>query len=147
MIEAFSDGACRGNPGEGGWGVVIRDDAGERELSGYSAQTTNNQMELTAAIEALRAIPAGAEVRLVTDSRYVVDGITSWIHGWIRRDWRKADKKPVLNKELWQALHLEAQRRSVSWEWVRGHAGHPENERCDELANEAIDRRSGPLAR
>ncbi|MEM7263578.1 MAG: ribonuclease HI [Planctomycetota bacterium] len=143
MIEVYTDGACRGNPGEGGYGVVIQDEGGEHEFSGYDASTTNNRMELTAAIEGLKATPTGETVRVTTDSKYVVDGITSWIHGWIRRGWKKADKSPVLNQELWQALHAETQARKVEWRWVKGHAGHLENERCDQLANEAMDRRAG----
>ena len=140
MIELFTDGACRGNPGPGAWAAIIRSDGRTRELSGFEVRTTNNRMELTAAIEALAALPAGAEAVLRSDSRYVIDGITQWVPGWKRRNWRKSDGKPVLNQELWQRLVAEAERRRVTWSWVEGHSGHPENERCDALANEVIDR-------
>ena len=140
MIEVFTDGACRGNPGPGGWAAVVRESGDERELSGFDPSTTNNRMELTAAIEALASLPEGAEVRLTSDSRYVIDGITKWVIGWKRKNWRKSDGKPVLNQELWQRLDSENGRRKVTWAWVEGHTGHPENERCDELANIAIDR-------
>lgn len=139
QVELFTDGACRGNPGPGGWAAIIRDGDGERHLSGYDPQTTNNRMELTAALEGLRATPVGTEVRVITDSRYLVDGMTRWLAGWVRRGWRKSDKKPVLNRELWQRLAEEAGARSVAWMWVEGHAGHPENELADRLANDAID--------
>ena len=140
MIEVFTDGACRGNPGPGGWAAVIREAGETRELAGFDPKTTNNRMELTAAIEALASLPAGATARVVSDSRYVIDGITKWVHGWQRRNWRKADGKPVLNQEFWQRLVAETGSRTVTWEWVEGHTGHPENERCDELANQQIDR-------
>ncbi len=139
MIEVFTDGACRGNPGPGGWAAVIRDQDGERELAGFSADTTNNRMELTAAIESLASLPEGAAAKVVSDSRYVIDGITKWVTGWKRRNWRKSDGKPVLNLELWQRLVAETESRTVTWHWVEGHTGHPENERCDQLANELID--------
>ncbi|MFN0059064.1 MAG: ribonuclease HI [Planctomycetota bacterium] len=140
-IEVFTDGACRGNPGPGAWAAIVRvTDAPERELSGFEAATTNNRMELSAAIEGLAATPPGSVIRLSTDSRYVVDGMTQWVAGWIRRGWRKADRSPVLNQELWQRLVAEAGKRKVEWAWVEGHAGHPENERCDVLANLEIDR-------
>lgn len=142
MIEVFTDGACRGNPGPGAWAAIVRDGEGSRELSGFDPETTNNRMELTAAIEALAAIPDGAEAVVRSDSRYVVDGMTQWVAGWRRRNWRKSDGKPVLNQELWQRLVAEAERRRIAWKWVEGHAGHPENERCDALANEVIDRHS-----
>ena len=140
MIEVFTDGACRGNPGPGGWAAVVREAGDERELSGFDAQTTNNRMELTAAIEALASLPEGAEAKVTSDSRYVIDGITKWVIGWKRKNWRKSDGKPVLNQELWQRLDAEVARRKVAWAWVEGHTGHPENERCDELANIEIDR-------
>ena len=140
MIEVFTDGACRGNPGPGGWAAVIRDENGERELSGFDRETTNNRMELSAAIEALASLPEGATARVTSDSRYVIDGITKWVVGWKRKNWRKADGKPVLNLELWQKLVAEVDTRKVTWSWVEGHTGHPENERCDQLANEEIDR-------
>ena len=140
LVEAFTDGACSGNPGPGGWGVVLRlrsdgpNDGAMRELSGGEALTTNNRMELTAAISALDAIKDGSTVDLYTDSSYVKDGISGWIQGWKRNGWRTADKKPVKNAELWQALDAARQRHNVTWHWVKGHAGHPENERADELA-------------
>lgn len=137
VVEAFTDGACKGNPGPGGWGVVLRAGTKERELSGGEPETTNNRMELTAAIEALNALKRPCRVKLSTDSRYVMDGLTKWIHGWRRNGWRTADKKPVKNAELWQALVEAAARHRVEWEWVKGHAGHPENERADKLASDA----------
>ena len=135
----YTDGACRGNPGPGGWGVIV-EHAGERqELYGGDRSTTNNRMELTAAIRGLGETAEGSRVRVVSDSRYVIDGITKWVKGWIKRGWKKADKKPVLNQELWQELVALTNVREVSWEWVEGHTGHPENERADELANAGID--------
>ncbi|HEY5791171.1 MAG TPA: ribonuclease HI [Gammaproteobacteria bacterium] len=139
-VEIFTDGACRGNPGPGGWGVVLRSGGHERELSGAEAQTTNNRMELTAAIEALRALKRACRVELTTDSQYVRQGITAWLPNWRKRDWKTSDRKPVKNVDLWQALEREAARHQVSWHWVRGHSGHAENERADRLANLAIDR-------
>lgn len=139
-VEVFTDGACRGNPGPGGWGALLRTRGHEKRLSGATAETTNNRMELTAAIEALRALKRPCVVELTTDSQYVRQGITSWITNWKRRGWKTSDRKPVKNVDLWQALDLEAARHEVSWHWVRGHSGHPENELADQLANEAIDR-------
>ena len=139
-VEVFTDGACRGNPGPGGWGALLRTRGHEKRLSGATAETTNNRMELTAAIEALRALKRPCVVELTTDSQYVRQGITSWITNWKRRGWKTSDRKPVKNVDLWQALDLEAARHKVSWHWVRGHSGHPENELADQLANEAIDR-------
>ena len=136
-VEIFTDGACKGNPGPGGWGAVIRSGVNEKELSGGEPLTTNNRMELTAAIEALNALKRPCSVRLSTDSRYVMDGLTKWIHGWQRNGWRTADKKPVKNAELWQALLAATARHTIKWEWVKGHAGHPENERADTLASNA----------
>lgn len=133
-VEIFTDGACKGNPGPGGWGVVLRSNGNERELSGGEALTTNNRMELMAAIEALNALKRPCHVQLWTDSNYVRDGITKWIHGWRRNGWRTADKKPVKNAELWQALLEAAERHRIDWHWVKAHAGHPENERADALA-------------
>jgi ribonuclease HI len=137
LVEMFTDGACKGNPGPGGWGVVIRSGSHEKELSGGEPTTTNNRMELTAAIEGLKALTRPCRVKLMTDSRYVMDGLTKWIHGWLKNGWRTADKKPVKNAELWQALLAAAEPHRVEWEWVKGHAGHPENERADRLASDA----------
>jgi ribonuclease HI len=138
-VEVYADGACRGNPGPGGWGVLLRSGGRERELHGGEPATTNNRMELTAVIRALESLKARARVRLYTDSQYVQKGITAWIHDWKRRGWRTADKKPVKNIDLWKRLDEVAQGHEVEWHWVRGHAGHPENERADALANKGID--------
>jgi len=139
-VEIYTDGACRGNPGPGGWGALLRSDDREREISGAEADTTNNRMELTAAIEALRALKKPCRVALTTDSQYVRLGITEWLVNWRRRGWKTSNRKPVKNVDLWQALDREAARHEVSWHWVRGHSGHPENERADALATAAIDR-------
>ena len=133
-VEIFTDGACKGNPGPGGWGAILRFGDKERELSGGESPTTNNRMELMAAIEALKALKRPCHVQLTTDSNYVRDGITKWIHAWRRNGWRTSDKKPVKNAELWQALIEAAEPHRIDWHWVRGHAGHPENERADALA-------------
>lgn len=138
-LYAFTDGACSGNPGPGGWGVLMQARDGgavtrERELSGGEAATTNNRMELMAAISALEALTRPAAVIVVTDSAYVKNGVTTWIHGWRRNGWRTADGKPVKNVELWQRLAAAAERHKVEWRWIKGHAGHPENERADALA-------------
>ena len=133
-VEIFTDGACKGNPGPGGWGAILRSNGKERELSGGEAPTTNNRMELMAAIEALNALKKPCRVQLYTDSNYVRDGITKWIHGWRRNGWKTADKKPVKNAELWQALLEASAPHRIDWHWVKGHAGHPENERADALA-------------
>jgi ribonuclease HI len=138
-IIAYTDGACSGNPGPGGWGVVLqalRGDAiaKERTLQGGEAETTNNRMELLAAISALETLERAAEITIVTDSAYVKDGVTTWIHGWKRNGWMTSGKKPVKNLDLWQRLDAAQARHKVTWEWVKGHAGHPENERADELA-------------
>jgi len=138
-VEVYADGACRGNPGPGGWGVLLRQGGRERELHGGEALTTNNRMELTAVIRALEALEPGATVRVYTDSQYVQKGISGWIHDWKRRGWRTADKKPVKNQDLWLRLDELARGHAVEWHWVRGHAGHPENERADALANLGID--------
>jgi len=130
----FTDGACKGNPGPGGWGVVIRAGAREKELSGGESPTTNNRMELLAAIEGLKALTRPCRVRLYTDSIYVRDGITRWVHGWQRNGWRTADRKPVKNAELWQELIDAAAPHRVEWHWVKGHSGHAENDRADALA-------------
>ncbi|MDH7971660.1 ribonuclease HI [Sphingomonas sp. AR_OL41] len=142
-VEIFTDGACKGNPGPGGWGVVIRSGTTERELSGGEKLTTNNRMEMTAAIEGLNALKRPCHVTLSTDSRYVMDGLTKWIKGWQRNGWRTADKKPVKNAELWQALLEAAKPHRIDWQWVKGHAGHPENERADRLASNAADAARG----
>lgn len=138
MVEAFTDGACKGNPGPGGWGVLLRDAAGERELFGGELQTTNNRMEMTAVIAALAAVAEGSVVRLHTDSQYVQKGITEWIHSWKRRGWKTADNKPVKNLDLWQRMDALAARHRVEWVWVKGHAGHDGNERADRLANRGV---------
>lgn len=138
-VEIATDGACKGNPGPGGWGALIRSGVHEKELSGGEALTTNNRMELMAAIEALNALKRPCAVTLSTDSRYVMDGLTKWIHGWKRNGWRTADKKPVKNAELWQALLAAAERHQIEWKWVKGHAGHPDNERADKLASDAAE--------
>ena len=136
-VEIATDGACKGNPGPGGWGALIRFGTAERELSGGERVTTNNRMELTAAIEALNALTRPCAVTLSTDSRYVMDGLTKWIHGWRRNGWRTADRKPVKNAELWQALVTAAERHRVTWKWVKGHAGHPDPARADKRARAA----------
>lgn len=140
---AYTDGACSGNPGPGGWGVVLLAKDGktvlkERTLNGGDGETTNNRMELMAAIAALEALGRGTAITVVTDSQYVKNGVTSWIHGWKKNGWKTAAKKPVKNVELWQRLDAAQARHAVSWEWVKGHAGHPENERADELAREGM---------
>ncbi|MCH4891639.1 ribonuclease HI [Sphingomonas sp. SFZ2018-12] len=137
LVEIATDGACKGNPGPGGWGAILRFGDKERELSGGEPLTTNNRMELMAAIEALRALNKPCRVKLTTDSRYVMDGLTKWIHGWRRNGWRTADRKPVKNAELWQQLLAVAEPHRVEWQWVKGHAGHPDNDRADRLASDA----------
>jgi len=138
FVEIATDGACKGNPGPGGWGAVLCQGGKELELSGHAAQTTNNRMEMTAAIMALRALKKPCKVRLSTDSKYVMDGITKWVFGWQRNGWRTADRKPVKNGDLWMELIEAARPHKIEWKWVKGHAGHAENERCDALANAAI---------
>jgi ribonuclease HI len=137
-VEIFTDGACSGNPGPGGWAAILRYRGAEKELSGADLATTNNRMELTAAIAGLEALKRPSRVRLYSDSQYLRDGISKWIHGWKARGWRTADKKPVKNIDLWQRLDAAAAPHQVAWEWVRGHSGHPENERADALARAAI---------
>jgi ribonuclease HI len=141
--EAYADGACRGNPGPGGWGVLLRDEGRERELHGGEPATTNNRMELTAVIRALEATAPQRPLRLYTDSQYVQKGITEWIHDWKRRGWRTADRKPVKNRDLWERLDALAHGRPLEWHWVRGHAGHEGNERADALANRGADDAGG----
>lgn len=138
-VEMFTDGACRGNPGPGGWGVLVRSGEREKELSGGEPLTTNNRMELLAAIRGLEALKRPCHVTLHTDSTYVRDGITKWIHNWRRNGWRTSDKKPVKNAELWQELCAAAERHRIDWRWVKGHSGHPENDRVDALACAAAD--------
>lgn len=145
-VEIFTDGACLGNPGPGGWGVVLRWNAVEKELSGGDPETTNNRMELTAAIEGLASLKRAADVRLYTDSTYVRDGITKWIHRWKQNGWKTADRKPVKNADLWLRLDNALHRHRVEWHWVKGHSGHPENERADKLAGEAA-KKAQSLAR
>ena len=137
LVEIATDGACKGNPGRGGWGVLIRMGVREKELSGGEKLTTNNRMELMAAIEGLNALKRPCRVTLSTDSRYVMDGLTKWIHGWRKNGWKTSDKKPVKNADLWQALIDAAAPHRVEWMWVKGHAGHPDNERADKLASDA----------
>jgi ribonuclease HI len=136
-IRIWCDGSCAPNPGPGGWGAIVERDGRRLEFSGASARSTNNIMEMTAAIEALKRTPAGSSVHITTDSRYLMDGITRWLPGWKRKNWRKADGHPVLNRSFWQSLDTLLAQRRATWSWVPGHSGHPENERCDRLANEA----------
>ena len=142
-VEIFTDGACRGNPGPGGWAAILRYRGVEKELTGYDPDTTNNRMEMMAAIGGLEALKRPCRVRLYSDSQYLRDGITKWINGWKRRGWRTADKQPVKNVDLWQRLDAASARHVVTWEWVRGHAGHPENERADALARARIAEAAG----
>ena len=138
-VYAFTDGACRGNPGKGGWGVLLRYGSKEKRLCGGELQTTNNRMELLAAIMALETLTRPCEIVITTDSQYVRQGITEWIHQWIKRGWRTASKSPVKNADLWQRLQAATQSHQVTWEWVKGHSGHVENEIADQLANQGID--------
>ena len=138
VVEIFCDGACSGNPGPGGWGTILRFNGTEKELSGGERETTNNRMELTAAIEGLAALKRPCRVVLTTDSQYLVKGMTEWMNGWIRKGWVNSKKEPVLNRDLWERLNELAGQHSVEWRWVKGHNGHAENERCDELARQAI---------
>jgi ribonuclease HI len=138
-VEIFTDGACRGNPGPGGWGALLRYQGKERELFGGEAHTTNNRMELRAAIEGLRALKEACTVTVTTDSVYVKNGITTWLEGWKKKNWKTAARKPVKNVDLWQELDEENQRHQVVWHWVKGHSGHRENEIADQLANRGID--------
>jgi ribonuclease HI len=137
-VTIYTDGACSGNPGPGGWGALLRYGTHEKEISGGEPQTTNNRMELTAALKALQALTRPCQVAFYTDSEYVRNGITEWISNWKRRGWKTAGKKPVKNQDLWKALDTAIQAHQITWHWVRGHAGHPENERVDQLARAAI---------
>ena len=139
QLEIFTDGACKGNPGPGGWGAVIRYGKHEKEISGGDPDTTNNRMELSATIQALKILIEPCEVKLHTDNRYVIDGITKWIHGWQRNGWKNASKQPVSNVDLWHDLIEATARHQVEWIWVKGHNGHPENERADRLASDAAE--------
>jgi ribonuclease HI len=139
IVEIHTDGACRGNPGPGGWGAILNYDGNEKCLSGAEADTTNNRMELLAAIHGLEALKRGCKVRLVTDSQYVRNGITQWMANWKRNNWRTAGRAPVKNVDLWKRLDAAASRHDIDWVWVKGHSGHPENERADALARDAID--------
>lgn len=139
-VIAYTDGACRGNPGPGGWGVSLRYGAHLKELCGGEAPTTNNRMELMAAISALESLREACAVTLHTDSKYVLQGLTEWLPGWKKRGWQTADKKPVKNQDLWQRLDAAAARHTVDWRWVKGHAGDPGNERADQLANQGLER-------
>jgi ribonuclease HI len=140
-VLLFTDGACSGNPGPGGWAAILRSGAHEIEISGGHKATTNNRMELMAVIEGLRKLKRGVSVTIYTDSRYVMDGAAKWLHAWKKRDWRTADRKPVKNADLWRMLDDEMARHQIAWHWVAGHSGHPENERADQLARDAIPRR------
>lgn len=133
-VELFTDGACSGNPGPGGWGAILRYGKTEKELSGHEKETTNNRMEMTAVIEGLKALKSSCNVHIHTDSKYVIQGMQEWLPGWKARGWKTADKKPVKNVDLWQALEAQCDRHEVRWHWVKGHNGHPENERADALA-------------
>jgi len=137
-VDIYTDGACSGNPGPGGWGAILRYNGTEKELFGGEAATTNNRMEMTAVIEALRALKRPLAVRVHTDSQYVQKGISEWIHGWKKRGWKTADRKPVKNEDLWRALDALAAQHRIEWHWVKGHAGHAENERADALARRGV---------
>jgi ribonuclease HI len=141
-VEIYTDGACKGNPGPGGWGVLLRMGRHEKELSGGAPETTNNRMEMTAVLMALQALTAPCEAVIHTDSRYVIDGMTKWIFGWQKRGWVNASKEPVKNRDLWEQLVAAAARHRISWQWVKGHDGHPENERVDQLASLAAQAQS-----
>ncbi len=145
LVEIFSDGACSGNPGPGGFGTILRSGQHEKELSGFEAETTNNRMELLGAITGLEALKRPCQVRLVTDSQYVVKGMTEWIAGWQKKGWKNSKKEEVANRDLWERLLSAAKQHSVDWVWVKGHAGHEENERCDELARLEISKASAKL--
>jgi len=143
QVEIFTDGACRGNPGPGGWGVLLRFNGSEKTLKGSEADTTNNRMELMAAISGLESLKEPCEVKLTTDSKYVLQGLTEWLPNWKKRNWKTAAKKPVKNVDLWQRLDAAAQAHNIDWHWVKGHSGHRENEMVDQLANDAVDEMLG----
>ena len=145
QVEIFSDGACSGNPGPGGYGTILRSGGHVKELSGYAAETTNNRMELLGAIAGLEALKRPCQVRLTTDSQYLVKGMTEWIEGWQKKGWKNSGKKDVANRDLWERLLNLAETHRIEWVWVKGHAGHPENERCDELARLAISQASDSI--
>jgi ribonuclease HI len=142
FVEIFSDGACSGNPGPGGYGTILRSGNHEKELSGFAPETTNNRMELLGAISGLEALKRSCSVRVVTDSQYLVKGMTEWISGWQKKNWKNSKKEEVANRDLWQRLLELAGQHEIEWVWVKGHAGHPENERCDELARSEIEKNS-----
>jgi len=142
VVQIYADGACKGNPGPGGWGAILRDGGREKEIFGGEPHTTNNRMELTAVIRALETLKHPSTVEVYTDSQYVQKGISEWLPDWKRRGWRTADKKPVKNVDLWQELERAAGKHRVTWHWVKGHAGHPENERADALANRGVEEQS-----
>ena len=144
MIYIYTDGACKGNPGPGGWGALLQYNQHKKEINGFSLETTNNIMELTAVIEALSIIKKTSDITIITDSNYVKDGITKWIDNWKNKGWKTANKKPVKNKELWEKLDSLRNNHNITWEWVKGHSGHFENERADSLANEAIIENNTP---
>jgi ribonuclease HI len=138
-VEIFADGACKGNPGPGGYGAILKYGPETKEISGFDPMTTNNRMEITAVIEALRRIKRPTRIKVVSDSNYLVKGMTEWMPGWIKRNWLNSQKKPVLNRDLWEKLLKLSQPHQIEWEWTKGHDGHPENERCDQLARGAIE--------
>ncbi len=138
IVEIFTDGACSGNPGSGGYAIILRYGKKEKEISGYCPDTTNNRMELMAVIEGLKTLTRPSRVRIVTDSNYVYKGITTWINGWLKRNWLNSQKKPVLNRDLWERLLMVSKPHQIEWQWIKGHSQHPENERCDKMAKKAI---------
>jgi ribonuclease HI len=142
VVEIFCDGACSGNPGPGGFGAILRYGGSEKEINGGAPDTTNNRMEMTAVIEALKLLTRPCRIVITTDSQYVVKGMTEWISGWQKKGWKNSKKEPVLNRDLWEALLEQTKQHTVEWKWVRGHAGHAENERCDQLARDAIANRA-----
>ncbi|MCH2324903.1 MAG: ribonuclease HI [Pseudomonadales bacterium] len=139
IVEMYTEGACRGNPGKGGWGVLLRYGEAEKALYGGEKLTTNNRMELTAVIKGLEALTKSCRIKITTDSKYVLQGVTEWMPNWKKRNWRTANKKPVLNVELWQQLDELVAQHEIEWDWVKGHSGHPENELADQLANQGVD--------